>query len=369
MSTVKQAVSRRGFLKGAAALSTLAATGGAVPVAAATINSPRYALKPYKIGLMAKVLHEVWEAQVNPFKEVFARMGGEVHYNSPKIEDVARQREIFEGFLAEGVDAICFAASDDVFTDLVEEAYKKRIPVITWTGEAPTSGRLLYIGTDDYNFGRKGAETIVEHLGGKGKVAIMQGSATAPNAVQRGNGAEEVFEEAGMEVVTRDFDKEDVDVCMAHVEQILVAYPDLDAFMSIYGYHIETIGNVLHAAGKAGEIAIGGLDPFGKAWDYIRDGTCFGAWSNPMPNNGIFTAIWLWNYLTFGPDYAYKLVGVDQSLPLDERKVPVIDIYVTADNVDPYLEYMDRLWKGEWGPQAEPFPPGIVTGGFLRESS
>ncbi|NIN97376.1 MAG: substrate-binding domain-containing protein [Anaerolineae bacterium] len=301
-------------------------------------------------GGLVKNIHPAWEVTGEGIREVLRKVGGELIWTAPEIEDVPKQREMFEGFLAQGVDAILFAASDpEAFTDLVSEAHSRGIPVVTYEADAAPSGRLAYIGGNDYRYGRVAGEAMAEKLGGKGKVAILQGSATATNARRRADGMEDALTEAGCEVVIRDVDKEDVEVSLSHCEQLMATYPDLAGFMGVYAYHISNAANAVVAAGKAGEIEISGTDPFGSAFDFIRDGTVFAAYAHELYSEGGTAAIFAYNIMTFGLHHAYYGAQIDTSLPVSERKLFMPDIKLTKDNVDGFLAYQDELLEGKWG--------------------
>ena len=307
------------------------------------------------VGGFAKNIHPVWEEGGESLRQVFGKVGGELLWNNPQIEDVAKQREIFEGYLAQGVDGICFAASDpDAFTDLVGEATSRGIPVGMWEADAAPSGRLVYVGGNDYAYGHKAGKMLAEKIGGEGQVAIMQGSATATNARLRSDGMEDACTEAGCEVVARDIDKEDVEVALSHAEQMLATYPDLKGFLGVYAYHIESAGVAVINAGKEGEIAISGTDPYGKAWDFIRDGICFGAYTHEFFQMSQTLAVFMVNMLTFGPAMAYAVSQIDPALPTADRKLFVKDILLTPENVDEYLAHHEELVAGDWGFDVEP---------------
>lgn len=338
---------RRGFLAGTVSAATLAGMSLTDRLAfAQEVNQGA----TMRVGAIGKAMDEFWSYCADAMGAALKKVGGEVVIRMPQSEDVPKQREFMEGFVAEGVDAILFGASDpEAFTDVVKQATEKKIITGTWEADAAPSGRLLYVGGEDYEYGFKAGKAMADKLGGKGQVAILQGSATAVNASRRGDGMEAALKEAGCEVVIRDIDKEDQNVAMQHAEQLIATYPDLRGFLGIYIYHIEIAAQAVKAANKVGQIEITGTDPGGKAYDFVKDGTVFAAFTHSPFNMSATLAMWAYNCKTFGPEHAYLLAGVDRNLPTADRKLIMPDILITKENVGAFLAHQDELAAGNWG--------------------
>ena len=121
-------------------------------------------------------------------------------FENPSKEDVARQVTVMEGFVAQNVDGIVFGASDPgAFDKVVKDALDKNIPVITFDSDAPSSGRLVYIGPNNYHSGFLAGQAMIDQLGGKGKVAIQVGSLTALNAKERIQGFKDAIADSEIE--------------------------------------------------------------------------------------------------------------------------------------------------------------------------
>ncbi len=349
--SIKDSVSRRAFLGGAAAASAAAMFGNPVGlVSAAPLYGPAAQGKPFRVGAIGKAMDQFWSYCADAMASAMKKVGGEVIIRMPDSEDVPKQREFMEGFIAEGVDAILFGASDpEAFNDLVKDAIEKKIIVGTWEADAAPSGRLVYSGGEDFAYGYKAGKAMAEKLGGKGQVAILQGSATAFNAIHRGDGMEKALTEAGCEVVIRDIDKEDQNVAMQHAEQLIATYPDLRGFLGIYIYHIEIAAQAVKSANKVGTIEISGTDPGGKAYDFVKDGTVFAAFTHSPFNMAASLAMWAYNMKTFGPEHAYLMCNIDATKPTADRKILMPDITITQENVDAFLKHQDELAAGNWG--------------------
>ncbi|GAI74325.1 unnamed protein product, partial [marine sediment metagenome] len=106
--------------------------------------------------------------------------------NGPEEALAEGQIEIFDNYLALGVDAIGMAPNDPATVPvLVEEAEGAGVLFLTFDTDAPDSGRPLYIGTDNVEGGKQGADAMLELMGYEGKVALVTGGLTALNLNQR----------------------------------------------------------------------------------------------------------------------------------------------------------------------------------------
>lgn len=57
-----------------------------------------------------------------------------------------------------------------------------KVPVVTFNTDLPESGRLCYVGPDNYAFGRASAGLMNLLLAGKGSVLVVGGSGKQPCA-------------------------------------------------------------------------------------------------------------------------------------------------------------------------------------------
>ena len=75
------------------------------------------------------------------------------------------QYNLMETLVTKKPDAIAIAAADDqTLTPVINKALEAGIPVLCVNCDAPSSGRLAYLGRDDVEAGREVAKYIVEKL-------------------------------------------------------------------------------------------------------------------------------------------------------------------------------------------------------------
>jgi len=176
----------------------------------------------FTFGGLGKVTHPYWDEVGQGLTTAGQWANSKVNFENPPKEDVARQVEVLEGYVAQNVDGIIFGASDPgAFDKVVKDALAKKIPVLTFDSDAPKSGRLIYIGPNNYHSGQLAGERMKQLLPNGGKIAIQVGSLTALNAKERIDGFKDAIKGSKIQVVKEDVDEEDAQVANAHSEAIL----------------------------------------------------------------------------------------------------------------------------------------------------
>ncbi len=267
----------------------------------------------FTFGGLGKVVHPYWDEVGMGVKNAAAMAQSTAVFENPSKEDVARQVTVLEGYVAQNVDGIVFGASDPgAFDKVVKDALAKKIPVVTFDSDAPTSGRLLYIGPNGYTGGFLAGKRMAEVLNGAGKVAIQVGSLTALNAKDRIQGFKDAIKDTKIEIVAEDVDQEDAQVANAHSEAILAANPDLAGFYGVYAYNGPAQARALQAAGKKpGEVKVVCFDALDETVQFINQGYIDSAIDNRQYNFGFFATMILWNMKVYGVDDTLTMLGFD----------------------------------------------------------
>lgn len=126
-----------------------------------------------------------------------------VEYRGPIQSNMDEQLKLLEKSIAENVDGIIVQSlNNEKFTPLINKAMSKGIPVITIDTDAPSSNRLSYVGTDNYNAGQELGYRVLKETSGKGKIGVIIGDITAENQKLRLNGFKSVIEkQTNMEII------------------------------------------------------------------------------------------------------------------------------------------------------------------------
>jgi len=148
--------------------------------------------------------------------------------------DLNLQTNQMEDFIAAKVDLILLNAADTKgIAAAVRKARAAGIPVVA-VDVAADGGVAATVMSDNVQAGRLAAEFLVQRLGGKGKVAIINGPPVSA-VTDRVSGAEEVFKRhPGIRVVSRNQNGGgNRQGGMNVMTDLLSAHPDLDAVFAI----------------------------------------------------------------------------------------------------------------------------------------
>jgi ribose transport system substrate-binding protein len=155
------------------------------------------------------------------------------HFVPKQPDNVDEQKAEIEEVLKSRPDAVVFIPVDDVaMASSVQKLNDAEIPVVLASNPLP--GRFVsYVGADDYDIGYREARYLFEHLGAKGKIVILEGTAGAPTNRERLRGYKQALSETpGIEVLASapgNYQQTDGKRVMAG---FLKDYPEIDALLS-----------------------------------------------------------------------------------------------------------------------------------------
>jgi ribose transport system substrate-binding protein len=136
-----------------------------------------------------------WQTAAAGLNEAAAKLKVRVEIVGPENYDPKAQQQEFQRILTLKPTGILVSPTEEQLlkTD-IETAISRGIPVITMDSDSPSSQRLFYIGTNNYQAGIMGGRKLVESLKGKGNVIVF----TMPdqsNLKERLNGYQSVLAE------------------------------------------------------------------------------------------------------------------------------------------------------------------------------
>ena len=178
-------------------------------------------------------------------------------------EDVATQLGQVENFISQKVDAIVLIpANTDAADPMTKAAQDAGIPLV-YVNRLPSNlpEGVSYVGSDSIDAGIMQAEWIAEKLGGKGNVVIMNGNLAQEAAQKRTEGEKQVFAKfPDIKVIKEDTGNWSRDQGLALMENWLASGDQIDAVASNNDEMAIGAIQAIDAAGKLGEILVGGVD-------------------------------------------------------------------------------------------------------------
>jgi ribose transport system substrate-binding protein len=128
---------------------------------------------------------------------------------------------------------VVFIPVDDVaMTPSVQQLNEAKIPIVLASNPLP--GQFVtFVGADDFEIGYRQARYLFEHLGGKGKIVVIEGIPVAPTNRERLRGYKRALAEyPGIEVLGSGIGNYQQPDAKRVMEKFLGDYPQIDAVLS-----------------------------------------------------------------------------------------------------------------------------------------
>jgi ribose transport system substrate-binding protein len=195
--------------------------------------------------------------------------------------DVEKQMQIIENLIQSKVAALCItpSGSKEVVPAIVK-ANRAGIPVVIVDtrvdGDTLTNagGKVAgFIGSDNFDGGKLAGEYIVKKLGGKGKVAILEGIPGHETGESRLKGFyQAIAGSPGIQIVSSQTANWERDQGYNVFQNVLQSHPDVQALFACSDLMALGAVEAIAAAGKTGKITVVGFDAFSEAREAVRKG-------------------------------------------------------------------------------------------------
>lgn len=238
------------------------------------------------------------------------------------------QIQQIQSMIDANMDAIVIdAGSSSALDRVIADACEKGIAVINFDSLVDTENLTAKINTDSAEWGERAAQWMVDQLGGKGKIIIMNGPAGVSVSDDRRKGAQPVLDaNKGIEIITETNTEYNVAPAQEAMTSLLFANPEIDGVLSLSG---------AIAAGAVLAFDRQGRDPVPITGENARQflelwkEKGLKAWATMQPN-------WLGAFSVYAAVQALEGKDIPKSIKVP---LPVID----ASNVDTYLARADKF--------------------------
>ena len=211
---------------------------------------------PYRIGISNGFVGSEWRTQMIDNLEAAVEEYGdaidELIIESADV-DVNGQIQQVRNLISSGVDAIIINPNSPTALDAVFAEAEQQGVVVVATDQAVESQSVVNVVIDQAEWGRVSAEWLAEELGEGAKIVAVNGIAGHPANEARWGAAQEVFDEAGIEVLTAANGDWDQATGQQVMSDLLATYPDLDGVWTQDGM-AEGVYRALEAAGRLDEV-------------------------------------------------------------------------------------------------------------------
>ena len=190
-----------------------------------------------------------WQSASAGFSQAGGRLRVAYAFNGPNTYDPGAEHTTFEAIIQKKPSGILVSVADPaVMKGPIDEAIAAGIPVITIDSDAPSSKRLFFIGTNNYQAGITGGKRLGQELKGKGTVVVFT-MPSQPNLNERLQGYKAALEDSPGIKLSRIVDiKGDPRIAYDTTTQILAndKKEHIDAFVCLEALSGKEVAGVLN---------------------------------------------------------------------------------------------------------------------------
>jgi ribose transport system substrate-binding protein len=261
---------------------------------------------------------------------------------------VTEQNDIMNAELDSGYNALAVAPFEIGNQPPIDAAASSDVPVVTIDSDLASSKRDLYIGTMNSEAGKTAGMTLTTLITANSGTVILLGHDDAgwPDGFDRTNGAKDVLESAGFNVVVRRTDwsetgeAADIDFLK---EAITNADPPVVGMMGMFS-DAYRCAMAAEEVGKTGDdIAIAAFDFEPKTVEFMRTGMIKATHAQRQYYMGYLTPYVLYGFKALGKE-ATKSILAPQMVD-NYRFNTGLDV-IPAAKLDDYYSYLDKLGVG-----------------------
>lgn len=193
--------------------------------------------------------------------------------------DVEKQMQIIENLIQSKVSALCITPSGSKeIVPAIVKANQAGIPVVILDTRvnpdalAAANGKIAaFIGSDNLEGGKLAGELMVKTLGGKGKVAILEGIPGHETGDSRLRGFRQAIAGSpGIQIVSSQTANWERDQGYNVFQNMLQAQPEIQGLFACSDLMALGAVEAIRASGKTGKITVIGFDAFSEARDAVR---------------------------------------------------------------------------------------------------
>jgi ribose transport system substrate-binding protein len=214
-----------------------------------------------------------WKTAGAGFSKAAAQMKVRSDFTGPQTYDPKAERDALDQAVQRKATGILLAVTDPaLLKDGIDKAVAAGVPVITIDSDAPSSKRLFFIGTNNYQAGFTGGQRLAQELHGKGNVVVF----TMPdqsNLQDRLRGYKDALARTPDIKITRLVDIQgDPRIAFDTTTQIIGRERDkVDGFVCLEAQSGKEVAGVLNSYHLTGKVVIA-MDTDQETLDWIQKG-------------------------------------------------------------------------------------------------
>ncbi len=227
----------------------------------------------YFVFVSANLQVQYWKTAGAGFSNAASQFKVRSDFSGPQNYDPKAERDALDQAVQKKATGILLAVTDPaLLKDGIDKAVSAGIPVITVDSDAPSSKRLFFIGTNNYQAGFTGGQRLAKELNGKGNVVVFS-MPDQSNLQERLQGYKDALARTPAIKITRVVDIQgDPRIAFDTTTQIVGKERDkVDAFVCLEAQSGKEVAGVLSSYHVTGKVVIA-MDTDQETLDWIQKG-------------------------------------------------------------------------------------------------
>jgi ribose transport system substrate-binding protein len=219
---------------------------------------------------------QYWQTALAGLNHAASEMQVKAEMQGPDGHDPQAEHDAFRRAMAQKPTGIMVSVSDaSVISPDIDAAMQAGVPVITMDSDAPSSKRLFFIGTDNYNAGVLGGNLASKLLNGKGNVVIYR-LPNQSNQKDRLSGYQAAFSAHPEIKVSQIIDLQDQPDISGFAydttKKMIDSKANVNAFVCLESRSCGGVADAVSRAGLAGKTVIVAMDTDSETLDWMQKG-------------------------------------------------------------------------------------------------
>ena len=253
------------------ATTAAAAEPTATTASSTTSGGKTYVLVPKNLG------NPYFDTANKGAQEAAKELGVTVTYQGPATADAPQQIQLINSLIAQNVAGLAVSADDsDALVTAGKAAIAAKIPVVSWDSAIAPGGRTVHVNQAvSEDIGRSEVQLLAKLIGGKGKIAILSATSTAPNQNEWIKFMKDELtkpEYKDIQLVDTVYGDDQDEKSYTQAQGLMTSYPDLAGIISPTTVGIAASARAVTDAGKIGKVIVTGLGTPNQMRAYVKSG-------------------------------------------------------------------------------------------------
>ena len=229
----------------------------------------------YRFTYVSPIIgHPYWLEVDRGVTDAAKKFGIDVAIVGPTKVDANEQIQLIETAIATKSDGIITMALNPAsFTPVINSAVDSGIPVMILDGDAPTSKRLAYFGSNNSTLGLEVAKVIEKLTNGNARVGIVTAGLDLEHINNRIDAIRTYFaDKPGMSIVALEDSRADTALANEKAMAMLQSNPEINVLFGGGAADSPGVAKAIEESGMTGKIIGIGFDDIPQTLDYVRNG-------------------------------------------------------------------------------------------------